>query len=65
MDNMISGVLSAAIFIAFTAGLADSIGALPFIIIVASVIAMVLYDLRDSVKKGFAEERAEQEKKNG
>ena len=58
MDNMITGVLSVLVFAAFTIGLAESIGVLPFAIIVVLVLAMVLFDLRQSVKEGLAEEKA-------
>ncbi len=51
MDNMITGILSALLFIAFVAGLAESIGELPFIIIVAIVVIMMLTDLVQSIKK--------------
>lgn len=50
MDNVITGVLSATLFIAFVAGLAESIGALPFIIIVGIVSVMMLTDLVQSFK---------------
>ena len=62
MDNMITGVLSVAIFAAFTAGLAESIGEAPFVLIVGVVLLMVVIDLSQSVKEGFAEKK---EKKNG
>ena len=54
MDNMITGILSAALFIAFVAGLAESIGALPFMIIVAIVCVMLLVDFIQSIKAGFS-----------
>lgn len=54
MDNMITGILAAAVFIAFVAGLAESIGAVPFMVIVAIVIVMVLVDLVQSIKAGFS-----------
>lgn len=57
MDNMISGILGAIIFIAFVGGLAQSIGATPFVIIVILVIIMLLVDLTQSIKKGFREEK--------
>jgi hypothetical protein len=58
MDNLITGILGVGIFAAFVVGLAESIGAVPFAIIVAIVLAMVLVDLRSSIKEGFAEDRA-------
>lgn len=54
MDNMITGILAAAVFIAFVAGLAESIGAVPFMVIVAIVIVMLLVDLVQSIKAGFS-----------
>ena len=54
MDNIITGVLSALLFIAFVAGLAASIGEMPFIIIVGIVSVMVLVDLTQSIKQGFS-----------
>jgi len=56
MDNMITGVLSTVLFIAFVAGLAQSIGALPFMLIVAIVSIMLLFDLSQSVKQGFSKD---------
>ena len=41
MDQSISAVIGALIFAAFAAGLAESIGAAPFIIIVIVVIGLV------------------------
>ncbi len=65
MDNLISGVLAVAIFLAFTLGLVQSIGKLPFAIIVVIVGAMVLVDLWQSAKESLAEEKAEREKHRG
>jgi 4-hydroxybenzoate polyprenyltransferase len=50
MDNLISGLIAAAIFIPFVGGLAVSIGAAPFAIIVMIVVAMMLYDYYESVR---------------
>jgi hypothetical protein len=47
MDNLISGLIAAAIFIPFVGGLAVSIGAAPFAIIVVIVVAMMLVDRKD------------------
>lgn len=58
MDNLISSILGVGVFTAFVAGLADSIGATPFIIIVGIVLLMVFYDMREQVKQGFADEKA-------
>lgn len=54
MDNMIAGILSAALFIAFVAGLAESINAIPFMLIVGIVSIMVLIDLVQSIKQGVS-----------
>ncbi|MHA1598530.1 MAG: hypothetical protein ACTSV1_07390 [Alphaproteobacteria bacterium] len=62
MDNLITGSIAIAIFVAFTAGLAETIGTVPFSIIVASVIIMALIDFLQSAKKGLADEKAKREK---
>jgi hypothetical protein len=54
MDNMIAGILSAALFIAFVAGLAESIKAVPFMLIVGIVSVMMLVDLVQSIKQGVS-----------
>jgi len=59
MDNLISGLIAVIIFIAFTAGLAQSIGTVPFAIIVGSVIIMLLVDFWQSAKEGLEEEKKE------
>jgi hypothetical protein len=53
MDNMITSIFAAAIFIAFTAGLAESIGEAPFIVIVAIVIVMMGIDVYQSIRGGY------------
>lgn len=62
MDNLITGILAMAVFVAFTAGLAQSIGQIPFVLIVAIVIAMAGFDFWQSARQGL---REEQEKKAG
>jgi len=57
MDNSITGILSAVLFIAFVAGLAESIGALPFMLIVGVVSTMLLVDLVQSIKQSFSDNR--------
>jgi ABC-type microcin C transport system permease subunit YejE len=57
MDNIITGVVSAALFIAFVVGLANSIGAPPFMLITAIVSVMMVIDLVQSIRKEFAEKR--------
>ena len=60
MDNLITGLLAAVVFVAFVGGLAESIGAPPFIIIVASVVVMLLTDFVQSVKKDPKEKNLDQ-----
>ena len=57
MDNIITGAISVVIFVAFVGGLAESIGATPFIIIVAIVSIMLLIDFYESAKEGLEKER--------
>ncbi len=52
MDNLISGLIAAAIFIPFVGGLAVSIGVVPFAVIVIIVVAMLLFDF--SNRRGTA-----------
>lgn len=60
MDNIITGVIGVAMFLAFIGGLAHSIGATPFIVIVVFISGLALYDfyenLRDARKE--ADDRA-------
>lgn len=58
MDNLISGAFGVIVFVAFVGGLAESIGELPFMIIVASVVIAVVVDYVQSVKAGFAEKKS-------
>jgi hypothetical protein len=57
MDNIITGAIAVAIFLAFVLGLAQSIGALPFVLIVVFVSAMICTDFYQSAKQGLKEER--------
>ena len=57
MDNLITGVIAVAIFLAFAVGLAFSIKSVPFAIIVAIVSAMILTDFLQSAKEGLKEEK--------
>ena len=52
MDNIITGLIAVSIFLAFVIGLANSINALPFTIIVGCVGVMLLVDFVQSVKGG-------------
>ncbi|MBT3237969.1 MAG: hypothetical protein HOK06_07720 [Rhodospirillaceae bacterium] len=62
MDNLISGSIAVIIFIAFTAGLAETIDTVPFYIIVGSVIVMALVDFLQSAKAGLKEEETSRER---
>ena len=62
MDNIITGAIAVAMFLAFTGGLAESIGEVPFILIVVIVGAMLCTDFYQSAKEGLEEERG---KKSG
>ena len=53
MDNIITGAISVAIFMAFVLGLAGSIKALPFAIIVIIVCAMLCTDYFQSVRESL------------
>lgn len=61
MDNIITGAISVAMFLAFAGGLAESIGAVPFILIVVIVGAMLCTDFYESAREGL---RQEKEKKS-
>jgi len=57
MDNIISGAIAVAMFLAFAGGLAESIGEIPFILIVIIVGAMLCIDFYESAKEGLQQER--------
>ena len=48
--NTITGLIGIGMFLAFIGGLAESIGALPFVLIVAGVSSMGLYDFYESIR---------------
>jgi len=56
MDNIITGALGVIVFLLFTGGLAESIGKLPFILIVTIVGIMLLVDFYESAKEGLQKE---------
>ena len=56
MDNIITGAIGVAIFLAFTLGLAESIGEAPFVIIVVAVCIMLCVDFYQSAKEGMQTE---------
>ncbi len=51
MDSIITGVIGVAIFLLFVGGLAESIGQLPFTIIVIFVAAMAVYGLYEDIRE--------------
>lgn len=53
MDNIITGALGVIVFLLFTGGLAQSIGELPFILIVTIVGIMLLVDFYESAREGL------------
>jgi len=57
MDNIITGAISVGIFMAFVLGLAGSIQALPFVIIVVAVCAMLCTDYFQSAREGLQSEK--------
>jgi len=57
MDNIITGAISVGIFIAFVLGLAGSIKALPFVVIVIVVCAMLCTDYIQSVRESLQSEK--------
>ena len=58
MDNVIAGIIGLALFLAFAFGLAQSIGALPFFIIVSGVAVLALIDLWQSVRRDLPHRNA-------
>jgi choline-glycine betaine transporter len=57
MDNIITGAIAVSIFLAFVLGLAESISALPFAIIVIVVCLMIVTDFIQSAKDGLKDEQ--------
>lgn len=57
MDNLITGAIAVAIFLAFVLGLAGSIGKIPFTLIVIIVSAMLCTDYYQSAKEGLKQEK--------
>ncbi len=62
MDNLITGAIAVAIFLAFVLGLAESIGKIPFALIVVIVSTLLCTDYYQSVKQGLKQEK---DKKSG
>ncbi len=57
MDNIITGAIGVAVFLAFVLGLAESIGALPFVVIVVGVSTLLCIDFYQSAREGLREEK--------
>ncbi|MCP4765644.1 MAG: hypothetical protein GY875_05175 [Gammaproteobacteria bacterium] len=57
MDNIITGAISVGIFMAFVLGLAGSIKALPFALIVIAVCAMLCTDYFQSARESWQSEK--------
>ncbi len=57
MDNIITGAIAVSIFLAFVLGLAESISALPFAIIVIAVCFMIVTDFFQSAKDSLKDEQ--------
>ena len=53
MDNIITGAIGVIIFMAFVLGLAESIGALPFAVIVILVCALLCTDFFQSARESW------------
>lgn len=58
MTNLITGLIGIVLFLAFVGGLAQSIGAVPFILIVMIIGAMALYDFYESVREARQQDAA-------
>ena len=61
MDNLITGFIAVAMFLAFIIGLAVSIKAIPFALIVGFVSLMIIVDYVQSLKEG---RRVEKDRKH-
>jgi hypothetical protein len=57
MDNIITGAIGVLVFMAFVIGLAESIGALPFAVIVGVVCILLCIDFFQSAKAGLRQEK--------
>ena len=65
MDNIITGTIAVILFLAFTGGLAESIGAIPFILIVIAVGVMLVTDFYQSAKEGLQKEKQQKSDSQG
>lgn len=59
MDNIITGFIGIALFLLFVGGLAESIGAVPFIVIVGIIGALAFYDYYENVRDARRAERGD------
>lgn len=57
MDSIVTGVIGTVIFLLFVGGLAESIGSLPFAIIVVIVCAAAVYGLYEDIRDERASRR--------
>ena len=57
MDNLITGAIAVGIFLAFVLGLAESIGKIPFTLIVVIVSALLCTDYYQSAREGLKQEK--------
>lgn len=57
MDNLITGFIAVAMFLAFIIGLAVSIKSIPFAIIVGLVSILIVVDYLQSLKEGLRVEK--------
>ena len=57
MDNLITGFIAVAMFLAFIIGLAVSIKSIPFAIIVGFVSILIVVDYLQSLKEGLRVEK--------
>ena len=57
MDNLITGFIGVAIFLAFIIGLAVSIKSIPFALIVGIVSILIVVDYVQSLKEGLRVEK--------
>lgn len=57
MDNLITGLVAVVVFLAFVFGLANSIGAIPFTLIVIFVSGLLVTDFYQSAKTGLEQDK--------
>ena len=57
MDSIITGVIGIALFLLFVGGLAESIGAPPFILIVIVICGAAIYGMYEEIKSNQASDQ--------